>query len=89
MGAAPSAPTEPTSLSGPLPAGNVFDYVVVGGGAAGLTVANRLTENPDINVLLLEAGVADVYEQKIMVPAFQGSSGFAFGACGKSLKAFI
>ncbi|KAK2605573.1 hypothetical protein N8I77_008402 [Diaporthe amygdali] len=33
-----------------------YDYVVVGGGTAGLTVADRLTEDPDTNVLVLEAG---------------------------------
>lgn len=33
-----------------------FDYVIVGGGAAGLTAANRLTENPDIRVAVVEAG---------------------------------
>ena len=37
-------------------AGKHFDYIVVGGGAAGCIVAARLSERADRNVLLLEAG---------------------------------
>ncbi|TQK51261.1 choline dehydrogenase-like flavoprotein [Streptomyces sp. SLBN-118] len=36
-----------------------FTYVVVGAGAAGCVVANRLSANPDHRVLLLEAGPPD------------------------------
>jgi choline dehydrogenase len=37
----------------------MVDYIIVGGGSAGCAMAARLTENPDISVLMIEAGPKD------------------------------
>ncbi|KAF4611907.1 hypothetical protein D9613_004013 [Agrocybe pediades] len=46
-----------------------FDYVVVGGGTSGLTVASRLAENLSVSVLVLEAGPKNLNDDLIEIPA--------------------
>ncbi|TEA18710.1 Dehydrogenase citC [Colletotrichum sidae] len=59
----------------PQPDGAAYDYIVVGGGTAGVAVAARLSEGlPDSKILLIEAGPAAWDEPKINVPGMKGST---------------
>ncbi|KAF5987491.1 alcohol oxidase [Fusarium bulbicola] len=58
-----------------VPSKDTYDYIVVGGGTAGVAVAARLSEGlPYANILLIEAGPAVDDEPKINVPGMKGST---------------
>lgn len=46
-----------------------YDYLIIGGGTAGLCIAARLTENEDVTVGVLEAGPNKLGDMLVDVPA--------------------
>ena len=52
--------TDPT-----LASDQTFDYIVIGGGLSGLTVAARLAEDPSVTVLVVEAGNDDREDPRV------------------------
>jgi choline dehydrogenase-like flavoprotein len=51
-----------------------FDYVIIGGGTAGLVVAARLTEVEDVSVCVLEAGEDVTHTDEASIPGLVNPS---------------
>lgn len=51
-------------------ASTTFDYLIAGGGTAGLTLAARLSENPKVQVGVIEAGKDHTTDPQVLNTAF-------------------
>jgi choline dehydrogenase-like flavoprotein len=50
-----------------------YDFIIIGGGTAGLVIGARLTEDPSVRVLVLEAGANRLDDARVLTPGLRGS----------------
>ncbi|KAL2889934.1 Gmc oxidoreductase [Ceratocystis lukuohia] len=63
-----SVPRYATVVSSSCAAKEQYDFIIAGGGVSGLTIADRLTEDPNIKVLVIESGPFDKDEDSVLIP---------------------
>jgi hypothetical protein len=73
---APAALAVPESVANARTNSSRYDYIIVGGGTSGLVVANRLSEDFNVSVAVIEAGGIELYNPNITDTSKYGS---AFG----------
>ncbi|KAF8643365.1 hypothetical protein AX16_009093 [Volvariella volvacea WC 439] len=68
-------PTSPSRDAAAAFASATYDYVIIGGGTAGLVIANRLTEDAGVTVGVIEAGYLHLDDPLVDVPGLAGQVG--------------
>ena len=63
----------PLSLPGFVMSSDAYDIVIIGGGTAGLIVAARLSEDPGLQVAVLESGEDDSSNPNLQTPGLHAS----------------
>jgi len=65
--------SSPDAITAEAFAATAFDFLIIGGGTAGLAVAARLSENPTLVVGVLEAGPSALGDELVDAPGRAGA----------------